>query len=252
MKGYKNNKSEMFAGEEELYGSMTEQPQQGRERPAKKPLKPVWSYPLVKPLFWAELLVLKGLTGYAQIYLLQKILYRLPLYHRLQGGLFILAGAVLYAVWAFLGGISKNKPSEEENRAERKRFDFEKPLTQISFWLTASLGMAATHFLTARLTSPLEMSFWQLWLTDMLPFAVLAAVYAAWSAAAARKKVGKKQQAVSVSEAWASTLTDKGFWLSWALSAAAFGVCFDMGIIGELLWLVAVFMIFVDGKTGRK
>lgn len=257
----RKSKSDMFADEEEYYNNgessltnETEERETEENSLLSRPVRPVWGYPVTKPLFWAELLVIKGITGYIQIYSGAAGLLNFELHYRFRGGLFIIAAAALYVVWAFIGGKKAGSgKNHRENEGKSSVFDFNYPLTNMVFWICFSLSMAAAKLIRDRALSRFGWQGQYQLLVSLIPFMAGAGVYLIWAFAAAKLKSRRRREkkCMSVSDAWASTLTGKEFWISWAVTAAAFGICLDFGIVGELLWLIAVFMIFVDDKTGR-
>ncbi len=128
------------------------------------------------------------------------------------------------------------------------------PLDKLSFWFTASFVTAAVRFIS--LTVPINNIFWGV-LYRRLPIMSAVTVYLLWViyGMVSGKYAKINEYGGKLSDAAASVLLSKFFWLSWALSGAA--VQYSLGLYGRqipvftIIWLVIIFTLFVIKKLRR-
>ncbi|MDO4943896.1 MAG: hypothetical protein Q4E74_01700 [Ruminococcus sp.] len=252
---FSNLNDDMYSGED--YVLMNDE--EPRSNKPKK-IKPLWGYPITRPLFWAILICVIAASKYILEWLAIYGYLSYELYIKIKGGIPLILGVTVYIIWAFAGGRkaarvkSREEIWEEQTapRSPQQKFDFEYPFTKILFWLAFSLAMAGTKLLLNWV--PVGNSALVRLLIKVIPLIVGMAVYLIWAFAGRNKNIPEavKINKMTFLEACGSVLTDKLFWISWALTASAFEICFDWGIIGNVFWLIVMSALFVDGKTGRR
>ncbi len=226
----------------------------------KQKVKPMWGYPVTRPLFWVVLICVIAAVRYILERLAMYGYLSYELYFRIKGGVPLIFGVTIYMVWAFSGGrnAARSRSREElweEQTAPRssfQNFNFEYPFNRILFWLVFSLSMAGTRLLLNWIHIGGFAAAYLL--IKIIPIFVGIGVYLIWAFAGRSKKIPEdiKINKMTFFEACGSVILGKLFWISWALSASAFEICFEWGIIGNAFWLIVMFALFVDRKTGRK
>lgn len=137
------------------------------------------------------------------------------------------------------------------------------PLMSIPFWVVFAAVTAGAKYSVTRLIANgyidiSGLSYYRAKLWDLVPLLFGAAVYVCFAVYGRLSKKSfrgfeMREVSESLGDAAAKTLTNKIFWLAWALTAAAMDYCFDWGALGNGVWCAALFLLFTESRLrGRR